>query len=557
MKTSLRKFLSFVMVFFVALVCFFGVNVKAATTATITFDANKTQRTVFSTSQQVWQEGSITFTNNKSSSTSSVGDYGNPVRLYANSESVVQCANGTISEISFTCNNTSYATTLKNSITTSNDAVTVDSKVVTISFDTPVESYTIAKLTGQVRLNSLTVTYEETISSYTVDFVTNIEGVSLANQIITDENPLVVEPEVSAEGYIFQGWYVDAEFTNEFDFATEITENTTLYAKWEEANYKSFMDLKTKGSLKLSYSEVAGGTVASWELVEDAADLAAGDTIVIATAEANEKSGSYYALSTNQKTSNREGTTIEKIGDSISVGVNAQEITLEAGAVDGTFAFNVGNGYLYAASSSGNQLKTKTTLDVNGSWTITISDGVASVTATASSNRNVMQFNYNNGSPLFACYASATQSALAIYKLKEVEDPNATSYDCTNVAIRFGVVMDEEVYNKMLESAPTFGVSLTVNGKETTYDCDLAVVESNGETKYQFAVVINNIPTSNYATKITGKCYVVIEGEKHYMQECTWSVQSISAYYVSQIEAEVEGYTDLSEYLGVLTYLSK
>lgn len=34
------------------------------------------------------------------------------------------------------------------------------------------------------------------------------------------------------DGYVFGGWYTDAELTSEFDFNTEIYESTTLYAKW-------------------------------------------------------------------------------------------------------------------------------------------------------------------------------------------------------------------------------------------------------------------------------------------------------------------------------------
>jgi uncharacterized repeat protein (TIGR02543 family) len=38
------------------------------------------------------------------------------------------------------------------------------------------------------------------------------------------------------EGYIFEGWYADKELTSKFDFATKITKNITLYAKWDIAD---------------------------------------------------------------------------------------------------------------------------------------------------------------------------------------------------------------------------------------------------------------------------------------------------------------------------------
>ena len=146
-----------------------------------------------------------------------------------------------------------------------------------------------------------------------------------------------------------------------------------------------------------------------WLLVTDASDLVAGDQIVVAASEAN------VALSTNQKSNNRGQVDITKNGLSLVINDDVQVITLEAGTKTGTYAFNVGNGYLYAASSSSNHLKTETTLSDNSSWAITITDeGVASVVAQGENTRNVMQ--YNETSTLFACYSSASQKPIALYK---------------------------------------------------------------------------------------------------------------------------------------------
>ena len=125
--------------------------------ATLSF-ADKAQRTSFSTSKQVWEQNGITFTNDKSSSTNNVADYSNPVRLYAGSKVTIEAQE--ITKIVFDCNNTSYATAIKNSIgTVSGATVTVSSDKVTVEFTTPVGSFTIAKLTAQVRMDSITVTY--------------------------------------------------------------------------------------------------------------------------------------------------------------------------------------------------------------------------------------------------------------------------------------------------------------------------------------------------------------------------------------------------------------
>ena len=152
-----------------------------------------------------------------------------------------------------------------------------------------------------------------------------------------------------------------------------------------------------------------------WELVTDATDLAVGDEIIIAAADYN------HAISTTQNNNNRGVTSITKDGNYITDPSDAvQVITLEAGTKANTLSFKVGNQYLHAASSSGNQLKSKTTKDDNGSWVITIaSNGEAKVVAQGTYTRNEMRYNENNGSPLFACYASTstTGTPVAIYRL--------------------------------------------------------------------------------------------------------------------------------------------
>ena len=125
----------------------------AEETATLSF-ADKAQRTSFSTAAQVWEQNGIKFTNEKASSSNAVADYAKPVRLYAGSSITIECIGMT--KIEFDCNSSSYATALKNSI---GSAATASSDKVTVALD-GVDTYTIAKLTAQVRLDAITITYE-------------------------------------------------------------------------------------------------------------------------------------------------------------------------------------------------------------------------------------------------------------------------------------------------------------------------------------------------------------------------------------------------------------
>ena len=116
--------------------------------------ANKANRTVFTTSQQVWEQNGVKLINDKASSTSDVADYAAPARFYKSSKITVEYAGMT--KIEFVCNSGSYATALQSSITTG--TVTVNGSVVTVVLPAAADSYVISSLTGgQVRMDSLTV----------------------------------------------------------------------------------------------------------------------------------------------------------------------------------------------------------------------------------------------------------------------------------------------------------------------------------------------------------------------------------------------------------------
>lgn len=126
--------------------------------ATLSF-ADVANRVSWDSNKQVWSANGITLTNNKGASTSNVADYSAPARFYKSSEIIVECEKA-MSKIVFACNSASYATALQSSL--GSTPSTIDGSSVTVEFDTATTSFTIASLTGgQVRMNSLTVTFAE------------------------------------------------------------------------------------------------------------------------------------------------------------------------------------------------------------------------------------------------------------------------------------------------------------------------------------------------------------------------------------------------------------
>ena len=157
----------------------------------------------------------------------------------------------------------------------------------------------------------------------------------------------------------------------------------------------------------------------SYALVTDASTLKAGDKILIAYINEETK----HVLSTTQNTNNRAATadvTVNNDG-TLTPGEAAQVITLEKAG--NNYLFNVGTGYLYAASSSSNWLRTEIEADDNAKATVDISEGNATITFQGSNTRNIMRYNPNNGTPIFSCYAS-TSSVKSVPKIyRQVSAP--------------------------------------------------------------------------------------------------------------------------------------
>ncbi|MBQ9202797.1 MAG: Ig-like domain-containing protein [Prevotella sp.] len=145
-----------------------------------------------------------------------------------------------------------------------------------------------------------------------------------------------------------------------------------------------------------------------FSLVTDVTVLKANDKILFVNSEAS------VALSTEQKSNNRgqAEVTITESNQIEGVSANVQVITLEGES--GAWYFKVGDGYLYAASSKSNYLRTEAEKDDNAKATIAIDETNATITFQGENTRNVLM--YNASSSLFSCYAStSTQAPVQLY----------------------------------------------------------------------------------------------------------------------------------------------
>ena len=197
-----------------------------------------------------------------------------------------------------------------------------------------------------------------------------------------------------------------------------------------------------------------------------------------------------------QKSNNRHAVVVSENGDAITVTPGTDptsetdvfQLTLGGNAGAWTLFDEVKGGYLYAASSSSNNLKTQTTLDANGQWSITFNaDGTAEVVAQGENERNNMRFNPNtqNNAPLFSCYAETSNidTRVSFYKAGggSTPDPEPSNYPTQFTAMADGVdayvvwqdATGAQLPSKYLVLASTGSITVPVDGTPVP-DSDLA-----------------------------------------------------------------------------------
>ena len=158
---------------------------------------------------------------------------------------------------------------------------------------------------------------------------------------------------------------------------------------------------------------ISSTTATVYEKITSTKDLEAGNYLVV-------NIGYEVAISTTQNNNNRASEGITFSGESIigsSLSSDVQVLALSTNTISGKtgWELSTGSGYLYAASSGSNYLRTQTTNDANGIWAISFDeDGNANIVAQGSNSRNVLRYNVNNS--IFSCYAEGKETVIQLFK---------------------------------------------------------------------------------------------------------------------------------------------
>ncbi len=313
-----------------------------------------------------------------------------------------------------------------------------------------------------------------TAPTHTIHFNSNGGEGAMDDQTAEEFVPTAITTNsFTREGFEFDGWntQADGEGTYYSDNANiTLTDDITLYAQWDP-KYAITLNQPAHGTISANFTAAIAETtvtlsitpdpgyeLASWsvtngngnpvmvtenqfempadevtvsaqlnyvgvaqiqyQLVTATDQLVAGETYLIVNID-NSK-----ALSTTQNNNNRGAAEVTIADDVIpTISTSVCELTLGGETSAWTlFDPNYGStgGYLYAASSSSNHLKTQTTLTDDGKWDIGItSEGVATLTAQGNNSRNLLKYNQQNN--LFSCYANG-QLAVALFRRVEIHE---------------------------------------------------------------------------------------------------------------------------------------
>lgn len=324
-----------------------------------------------------------------------------------------------------------------------------------------------------------------------------------------------------------------------------------------------------KGSYVLTVENAPIVSGETWNLVTDASTLAEGDVIVIVAANAD------VAMSTTQNSNNRGQQAITKNTNNNTVTINdkVQQLTLGAGKTTGTFSLSTGSGYLYAASSSKNYLRTQETLDANASWTITIADKVATIKAQGTNTNNWLK--YNSSSSMFSCYASG-QGDVQIYRMNDTRASQSISYSAetgsfdkyTSVkdipTLDLSGVKTSVSYTSSNEAVATVsetGEITPLKAGTTTITAIAAASAEYREAKASFVLTVTD--SAPYLSATASKTSVAAAGETVTITVDTnvdnWTATSDNAAFVvgtpsgNTVDVNVSKNTDASERTATIT----
>ena len=260
-----------------------------------------------------------------------------------------------------------------------------------------------------------------TLSATKRVYIDEIELVAGATQPVTKQDVTMAFSEASATATVGQAFSAPTLSMNPSGLAVTYSSSNTAVATVDAST--GAVTLVAEGtttitatfagnnnynpataSYELTVSAATTPTVGTdrYELVTDASTLAAGDKLLIVYAAKTK------IMSTSTVNDNYRVPGNFDFNDDQTITPTENDAIVVLGGSEGAWTLYVSNGdekgYLSAASSSNNYMKTVQTVDKNAQASISISSSNATIQFQGSYEKNLLK--YNTGNPRFSCYAS-------------------------------------------------------------------------------------------------------------------------------------------------------
>ena len=299
--------------------------------------------------------------------------------------------------------------------------------------------------------------------THTIYFNPNGASGMMPSQTVEEFVQTSLNPNVFVrQGYVFDGWNTAPDGSGDYyvdECVVSLLSDLELYAQWEKIYSITMVDGVEHGSISASVEEAIEGTcitltanpdlgyeldqwivmdgeghfvmVSDNQFVMPVSDVTVSAAFAYVgqfvqqyhriTSTDQLISGRTYlivnttnrrALGKTQNQNNRSSVAMTIVNYTISELGDACELVLGKTGNNWTFfdaGWGTNGGYLYAASSGSNSLKTQATNNNDGMWSITFNNqGMASIVAQGSNTRNHLRYNSNGGTPIFSCYANTS-----------------------------------------------------------------------------------------------------------------------------------------------------
>lgn len=261
-----------------------------------------------------------------------------------------------------------------------------DSRTVTLSYVNP-EGETVIVIITQAQKNAIVISASQIAAAPEGETIPFVVKANVKVDASSDAAWLTVTP--SSKGLVEKPFSLTAEAND-----TGAERRATVTFSCGDISQSVIVTQAVK-----TITPIVSGS-GTFVLVTDASDLQDGDRIIIVSED------SKYALGQQSNTNYRDAEKVTVSDNTITEPDEAIAIiTLEAAS--NVWRLSVEGGYLSATSGDKNYLKTVSQPDSHGSWSISISGGLATIKA-ESGSKNQICFNSASNAIRFSCYGSVS-----------------------------------------------------------------------------------------------------------------------------------------------------